>query len=385
MPPSSRAVVRAGRVGALVYALAAVTLVSGVVYGWPSLRLMLVREGVLADRCDAEATAHGSGVCGAQDLALGVAFTVGAWTVQGGRFLGGVLRDATGTRVAAAASAAAAAVGALALALAGPSDAVAVAVGFGLVGMGSSLQLAVQPVAKLFPYNRSLVTGLLSVAFQASGGVLLLLGAIADGRESAHYRRALLGAYASVAAAVALVAVVLLPAGIDFAEVLTEKELDGPAGGAAPAPKATTPPSSRSPSLPPPLPPPPLEGLPFRAQLCSREYIYLTLWFSAVVVAIQYYVVSVGPQLEAVFDAESDDESDDSIDGGGNMSRGQRLTRWYSLCYFLVCPTAGISGWMCDRLGFGPVLLANTSLVAASFLCLSSDRTVVQVRVAAHS
>lgn len=379
------AVVRAGRCGALAYSLVAVALVSGVVYGWPSLRLMLVREGVLSGRCG-EATAPGGGTCSAQDLALGTAFTVGAWTVQGGRFLGGLLRDAAGTRVAAAAAAAAAAAGFLVLALAGPEDVAAVSGGFGLVGMGSSLQLAVQPVATLFPHNSALVTACLSLAFQASGGVLLLLGTIADGRESAGMRRELLGVSAAVAAAVALAAVLLLPAGKSFDEVVRRdvpagEELvcpvdDRPAEGARPAPK--TPDTTAGRALAPPSPPP-LAKLSFRGQLLSFHYAALTLWFCAVVVVIQFYVISIGPQLERVFDAPAGNNIDaDGGDGADSDMTGERMTRTYNLVYFAVSPTAAASGYFCDRIGFGPVLFANTALVAVCFLCLGSSSVAVQ-------
>ena len=64
----------------LGFCFCTVSLVAGVVYGWPSLRNQLQED---------ESTLGES--------TLGAIFTVGAWTTQGGRFFVGLARDRWGT------------------------------------------------------------------------------------------------------------------------------------------------------------------------------------------------------------------------------------------------------------------------------------------------
>jgi hypothetical protein len=104
------------------YALSMTTLVGGVVYGWPSLRAVLIEEGALYDgECAATATAATAALllatnatdlgtpspsssaltseCPEQAKRLGVVFACGAWSVQACRMVTGLARDRYGTRV----------------------------------------------------------------------------------------------------------------------------------------------------------------------------------------------------------------------------------------------------------------------------------------------
>ena len=131
------------------------------VYGWPALRRDLIREGGLTER------------------ELGAVFTCGAWSVQGGRFLVGLARDALGTRVAACACLVLVVLGSALVALADAGDFPAMCFGMLFLGMGSGAQLCVQPVTMLFQRTQSTMMASLSGAFQLSGLVFLLCSLLA--------------------------------------------------------------------------------------------------------------------------------------------------------------------------------------------------------------
>jgi hypothetical protein len=153
----------------LAFAFVTISLASGLVYGWPALRRLLVEEGTVLTEKE-----------------IGVIFTVGSWSTQGGRFLSGIARDSRfcGTQITTAACILAAAMGCTGLAFAGTDDQSALIISFFLVGIGSGAQLCLQPVAGLFDETvQGTILSSMSGAFQISGLVFLLLAQITSDRE----------------------------------------------------------------------------------------------------------------------------------------------------------------------------------------------------------
>ena len=118
-------------------------------YGWPALRRDIIKEG------------------GPSEKQLGAVFTSGAWSVQGGRVIVGIARDAVGTRYTVCGCLALVALGSILIAVAEPYDTAALAAGMLFLGMGSGAQLCVQPVTGLFKEAASTAMATLSGAFQA--------------------------------------------------------------------------------------------------------------------------------------------------------------------------------------------------------------------------
>ncbi len=161
-----------------LYSLAFITvsLSSGLVYGYPHLRNNLL--------------ANGSNLTESQ---LGIVYTVGSWTVHGGRFFSGIARDRYGTRNVATLCLLSATCGTLGLAFSNEKNTLALSISFFLVGLGSGGQLCLQPVAGLFPKKwQGTVLASLSGAFQISGLVYLVLKNITENRKVSYGYFALL-------------------------------------------------------------------------------------------------------------------------------------------------------------------------------------------------
>ena len=114
---------------------------AGLVYGWPVLRRILIQndETNLSEKT------------------LGAIFTAAAWTTQGGRFFFGIARDRFGTKRTTCFALFAVTVGLCGVAFCDSSDAIGLAISLCLVGLGSGIQLTVQPVAGLFPNRRGTI------------------------------------------------------------------------------------------------------------------------------------------------------------------------------------------------------------------------------------
>ena len=130
-------------------------------YGWPALRRDLIKEGGLTEK------------------ELGAVFTCGAWSVQGGRFAAGLIRDSLGTRRTACGCLLAVLIGAVLIATVPSDNFAGLALGMLFLGLGSGAQLCIQPVTGLFPENASTAMATLSGAFQISGLVFLVCSGIA--------------------------------------------------------------------------------------------------------------------------------------------------------------------------------------------------------------
>ena len=102
--------------------------------------------------------------------------------------------------------------------------------------------------------------------------------------------------------------------------------------------------------------------------MMSDEYICLLVWFSVVVTPSQYYVLSIGYQLEQKGDADGE------------------YTRAFTLMYGFSAIFAPLGGAVADRFGVGFAQLVATTLTAASLFALLSPSLPLQIPgIAAHS
>jgi len=336
------------------------------VYGWPALRRDLVKEGGLTEK------------------QLGAVFTCGAWSVQGGRFAAGLIRDALGTKRTACGCLLCVLLGAVLVATVASDNFAGLAFGMLFLGLGSGAQLCIQPVTGLFPENASAAMATLSGAFQISGLVFLVCSGIA--RAGADR----LGAYLAFAACVCVLLAlswVYLPYGFKFtiddedrrtsdeskgatrtvdkkdeeaavsepaAVVLKEASKEGEGGDGEKG-------ASSAVAVGDDKPPPPLSHLTRRRQLLSDEYIALLAWFSVCVTPAQYYVLSIGWQLER----KGDDNGD--------------YTRAFVVLYAASAALAPIGGAVADKYGVGFAQGLATALTGSSFVVLLSDSLPAQI------
>ncbi|KAI2497726.1 hypothetical protein MHU86_16768 [Fragilaria crotonensis] len=151
-------------IGLYAFAFLTISVASGTVYGWPSLRRQLLKE-------------EGSNL---DEASFGVIYTCGSWATQACRFFFGLARDYEkgGTKRTTCASLLCVAAGAFGIAMSGPNDKVALSVSMFFMGMGSGTQLCLQPVAGMFSNDiQGLLISTLSGAFQLAGLVFVALTA----------------------------------------------------------------------------------------------------------------------------------------------------------------------------------------------------------------
>ncbi len=321
-------------------------------YGWPALRRDLIDEGGLTEN------------------ELGAVFTCGAWSVQGGRFLVGIARDTYGTKVTVCVCLGLVLCGSVLVASSASDDLAGLCFGMLFLGMGSGAQLCVQPVAGLFPEATSTAMASLSGAFQLSGLVFLACSVVAGagaGRFGAYM------GHAGVVAVLILFSMRALPTGVSFEpeDVSDGRVAEGSAALSDVDEKATSTKADESPDSNPSgaVPEPRHFGAPRSRLLTSDEFVGLVLWFSVMVTPSQYYVLSVGYQLER----KGDDD--------GAYSRA------FSLLYGFSAPLAPLAGACADTLGvaFAQLLATVLSLLGYAILFVEKPLAAQYVGMASYS
>mmetsp|Transcript_902 Transcript_902/g.1429 ORF Transcript_902/g.1429 Transcript_902/m.1429 type:complete len:533 (+) Transcript_902:116-1714(+) len=386
------------------FAFLTVSLASGLVYGWPSLRRNLVSEE--------ESTLD--------EKALGVIFTVGSWSTQGGRFFFGLARDRFGTSKTACFSLLAVTAGSFGLAFSPKNNATALAVSLFLVGLGSGAQLCLQPVAGLFAKNRQgTVLASLSGAFQVSGLVFLVLTAISTNRKKSF------GYFSGCLVLLTIVAAAVLPkhqfskgGGTDKSDILIvdgeekcdeeakhqsaksggtdkldlnkieEEEFEENKNDVEGNKLVNIEIGQRESSIVSPTHTKKLSNSDAKNDECDDshhdsveshhndsteeetaikliwtiEYVLLLFWFSVLIIPLQYYIATIGFQLER---------------------KGDNSGTYTSLFSIIYASSAGLSpfgGKIADIFGLGVAQANGTILTAASLLILASDANLnVQV------
>jgi hypothetical protein len=267
------------------------------------------------------------------------------------------------------------------MALSDPSDVIALGISLFALGFGSGVQISVQPVAGLFPNNAGSVLSSLSGAFQISGLVFLALC------NPSNNRRASFLGFAAFLLVLTVMAAFLLPGDSSFLVKEEEKgrtlkiiESTREDGGEEPSEVTLSQPGSgpnEENDAPKHAtreqgyeecddagmldsnasedddqadkPPSALE------QLKSAEYVSLLVWFSTSLGPLQYYIGSIGFQLEEKGD-------DDGF-----------YTNLFSITYAAAIVVAPVGGYMGDNFGLGITQGVATILCAISFFILTSN------------
>ncbi len=117
-----------------LFAFTAISLSSGLVYGFPHLRnnLLYYSGSVLSES------------------QLGIVYTVGSWSNLAARLGFGIARDIYGTKYIAFLSLFCAALGCIGIAFSDANNIASLSISFFFVGLGSGGQLCLQPVASMF-------------------------------------------------------------------------------------------------------------------------------------------------------------------------------------------------------------------------------------------
>ena len=323
-----------------------VSLCAGLVYGWPALRRNLRDVG-------------GSTL---SEQTLGGIYTAGAWSTQGGRFAFGLARDRYGTRRTTLVSLLCVIGGSVGIALSDPNGAVQLGVSLFLIGLGSGAQLCLQPVAGLFEKSGTVIASL-SGAFQVSGLIFLALTSITNIRKYSFI------AFSVVIAALAIASAFMLPWGPSFVLPIPSNSCHADDAEETPDTSSTPPVENEDANID-TNQQQPEAATPTSATISRKEhkslarrfyellfrveYIALLAWFSVCIIPLQYYVGSIGFQLE--------EKGDD--DG--------YYTSLFAILYASAAALAPFGGYLADVIGLGVTQGLATTLCAASFFILAS-------------
>ena len=303
-----------------VFSFIAVSMTSGVAFGWPALRRHLIFE---------------EGKTEWNERMLGIIFICGGWSTQGSRLFFGLLLDHTclGTKGTTCLAIFLCLLGAGGLAVAETVTGMSISMLF--LGFGAGVQLMLQGVAKLFPKYQGLIISSLSGAFQVASLVFLLLLSLFNDRRLGFC------AFSATLFALFVVGATVLPRKyfeedrFNSNEMLVEDSTESKAevwDGVETVAKERT-------SL--------------WSQMKHMEYILLLTWFSIQLAPLQYYLATIGYQLEQ----RGDDDG--------------KYTRLFLLIFASSSVVAPLVGYTSDSLGLGIAQGFSTFLVAMSFALLS--------------
>jgi len=264
----------------LTFSFITAALSPGLVYGWPALRRSLIINEQSA----------------LTESQLGLIFTVGSWSTQGGRFFAGLARDwISGTRVTACVCLLATLGGVVGIALCGENNAIGLSISMFCMGIGSGATLCIQPVAGLFPLElQSSILATIGGLDQSSGVIFLLLIAISTNRRESF------GPFAIVLGLLLLVAYRMLPKEhfVKLEAVTKENDIEDESSSENKNAEDYTNSSGMSTEDNISNYVAPMDMPNVVDQIKSSEYSLLLLWLSIQFIPLQYYVATIGFQLE---------------------------------------------------------------------------------------
>lgn len=194
------------------FSLVSTALAAGNALGWPALRSRLFIQQEHTKLSETQ---------------LSQIYTAGTWSLYGCRLLYGVLRDRCwGTRTTCSVGLLLAAWGSLGLALSDTNDAIALSISMAFVGLGGGVQLCVQPIAGLFPESQGIVLSSITGAFSVSIAVFLVLTSIITMDVGGMDRKSVFIGFTMVQLLLMMCAIILLPKGQFVKEKLTTVDVE---------------------------------------------------------------------------------------------------------------------------------------------------------------
>ena len=323
-----------------------VSLSAGLVYGYPHLRQNLIINGSKLDESE-----------------LGLIYTIGSWSAQGGGFFFGVARDCYGTRNVVFIALLSAMAGCVGIAFSDKNDTVALSVSLFFVGLGCGVQTCLLPVASLFEKKwQGTVIASFTGAFQISALAFLALKKITPDRIQSY------GIYSILLCGLVLCSLLLLPKD-RFVKDHSSNKLELYNNVSTRCTKENRGDKTVIESVKANLESDgdvtpillnnnendniiPITSI---ALMKSKEYFFLIFWFSIMVLIMQYYIGTIGLQLERKGDKDG------------------RYINLFSMCYALVALLSPIIGKIADIFGHGFTQSIATLLVVSSLLILSID------------
>jgi len=306
-----------------------VGFLAGATYGWANLEEILERVGYWTNDPSTEETNYG------------LVYTIGSWFSQAGRLFVGVYLDWFGVKITTVTGCMMSAAGLVFLAISNTGMNL-VYPGFILVSLGGpAVQLATQSVSKLFE-NKAMVMSSLTWAFQLSTLWFMLCNIL---NEDGVNENLLFMCYAGGAFLLGLQCWYMYPRKFDTSNLL------GGDGGHGHSRKSMLITSGRyAPDF--------LETGTLWQMMFSLDYIFLNIWYMCYILYLQFYVMTIGTQTEAV--------------------TGENMAVEFTIALCTVSSSAIFMGYAMDKFGFTPVVLFNIGYSMGACFCITSDDTGIQ-------
>jgi len=310
-----------------LFAFIQVGFLAGATYGWANLEQILERDGYWTNDPDTE------------DTNYGLVYTIGSWFSQAGRLFVGVYLDWFGVKITTVTGCVMSCAGLILFAVSNTGMNF-VYPAFILISLGGpAVQLATQSVSKLFA-NKAMVMSSLTWAFQLSTLWFMLCNILNEDGINENF---LFMCYAIVAGLLGLQCWWIYPKKFD-----TSKLLGG--GGHGHSRKSMLITSGRYDANF-------LETGTLWEMMFSIDYILLNAWYSFYILYLQFYVMTIGSQTEAV--------------------TGENMAVEFTIALCTVSSSAILVGFSMDKFGFAIVTLANVGFSVGASLCItSSDRGI---------
>lgn len=340
-----------------IYSFSTIALSSGLVYGYPHLRTILYNEGSTLTESQ-----------------LGLVFTVGSWTVQGGWFFSGMARDKFGTRNVACISLLFSLIGIVGLGYSDVNDLVMLIISYFLVGLGSGGMLCFQPVANLFTKEwQGTILASLSGAFQLSGLVFFML------KETTLDRKYSFRYFSIILLCLVVGSFLILPKkqfllsnnnGFDHESTSSEDhdsstveennhekdDHDFEAPSISPSSDDRNDHSTKKVIIE-------TKEVSIFDQIMSLDYIFLVMWFSTMLIPMQYYIGTIALQIERKGDTSG------------------TYTNIFSIFYASSALISPLMGKLADATGPYVSQMIATILVASSLFILAFDQIPLEFQI----
>lgn len=307
-------------------------MLSGVVFGWPAVVIMLQDQGVYQYLCE-------TGVhlpCQAQlnrfNLVFVVASTGFAWSV----LPMGIVLDRWGPKICASMGSVLLVAGSLLFAFSDPPNFDGFLPGYLLMGIGGPpIVFSCMHLANLFPQKKGTIITLLNVALDASSLVFVILGDIYRAAPQVFHYKVMFIGFAAVPALSFLVGLVLWP-------MRAYVVLAAPSGGSTPTGSRSVNASSEEDGLL-------TEEPSFKTQVTSLVFWLCAAFTTMNLFRVNYYIATVGEQL-LEFTGET------IVIANSTLTENQERAELFTSIFAYFLPIVGVMsvpviGFLLDRLG----------------------------------
>jgi len=261
----------------LLFSVFQLFLTSGVVFGWPSLQLILWDEGVYKELCPPDTEEF---PCNEQNLRLDLIYMVGYFFVIGANIINGPIMDRWGPRFITVMGCCFIILGSCLFAISCADHFDAFVISFAFIGLGGcAIELSAFHITNLFPQNPGTVMAIETSAFGASAFVFQIFGLIESNFKKTFNCTILFYSYAVLIGILLVCSVFVQPKKAFTKEMLEDKNEDADETSLLSKSEQT-----------------------LKQSLLSKDFIWLTCFQCILALRLSYTLGTINTQLYALGD-----------------------------------------------------------------------------------